>query len=205
MRQHVLPVHLVVRVVCRTADADIERSGNGCPVREGNTVVNRRMIRNERGFSLLELLAVIGIIGVLGAIATPMYMNHKASGVRTALESDARNNGMEILATLEPITHNGVTSQPFSVDTTNSPIEIVLGSDVRPAQYAGGTVTVPKASLSSGNTLSGYLRTDNPTGPNTGFCIVVTTPEADQSVVFDESGLRHDMADCAADGTATAS
>ena len=48
------------------------------------------MMRNERGFTIMELLVVIVIIGVLAAIGVPAYQNMTKKAKDTACEANRR-------------------------------------------------------------------------------------------------------------------
>lgn len=49
-----------------------------------------RKTRNQKGFTIMELLIVIVIIGILIAIAVPAYNNFRARAQHTACEANRR-------------------------------------------------------------------------------------------------------------------
>jgi len=100
-------------------------------------------MKNQKGFTLVELMVVIAIIGIITAIAIPYYNNYKKTACDQAALSDLYNVKAAVQKYITDQTLKGTT---VVTDVSNAATQ-VLGS-------SGGTYGFPGVTAKCGVSLT---------------------------------------------------
>lgn len=107
----------------------------------------KRIMRDQKGFTLIEIIAVLVILGILAAVAIPKYLDMRSEAVQKAASAaNTEMNARERLKLAEWKLNDGTGNYPGPTDTavlcgpgiaacpsaitkTIQPVDTVLGPD----------------------------------------------------------------------------
>lgn len=148
-----------------------------------------RMIKNNKGYTLAEILVVIGIIGTMAAIGLPTLVSQMS---HTRLKRSARNVATEInAARVNAIVKNTKYSVDFALNAGSTPDTLSIrvfngawGTDTTRASReldAGIDITDPTSNFSVFFYPNGISSdADNATATNSSICLDNTARSGDE-------------------------
>ena len=126
------------------------------------------MLKNNKGFSLIEVLVTVGLIGILVSIAVPSYNKYKKNTMRMAIRADV-GNGHKAYSAYDAV--NG----DFCATLEDVGMQVVMTSATYRKQgfYGFGGINTDCGGSPSDLTLMKYA--------NTGYCYNKNSRQAIQS------------------------
>jgi prepilin-type N-terminal cleavage/methylation domain-containing protein len=149
-----------------------DRSGGGLFLSSLKTLI-QRLARDERGFTLMELLIVMVIMGILMSLSMPSYASFKdrANKIAAAASINA------VAATIEAYGNDNYPGAPTSQDPDWNGTDSVGTGTNADSGYAGLTFTILHNKYDPSLTAADYHWNNGftPTSTSTDYCVYTTS------------------------------
>lgn len=119
----------------------------------------KSMFKNEKGFTLIELMIVVAIIGILAAIAIPQFASYRTKAFNSAAQSDLRT-----AQTMFEDFFNNNSKYPNATSVGTGTLTITDGTTSASLTTSSNVYFVSKAGTSNQTYSAGTKHTSGDTG-----------------------------------------
>jgi type IV pilus assembly protein PilA len=132
-----------------------------------------RLARDERGFTLIELMITMSIMGTLMAIAMPSYAGFKDVANRTAAAATLNS----VVPDIEQYSSDNYAGVPTAQDPDWNGTDASNAGTNADSGYTGLTIAILKSKYDSSLTTSDYSWNNGytPTSTSTDYCIYTSS------------------------------